>query len=84
MPTSSAQVDPSILREQLQAVRADRAVARKRRYSRSRLDRYRAEIEVLANEGASWREITAWLRKHKRVKVSPTTVGRRLHYWRSK
>ena len=83
MSTPSEQVDPSILREQLEAVRADRAIARKRRYSRSRLDRYRAEIEVLASEGASWREITTWLRKHKRVKVSPTTVGRRLHHWRA-
>ena len=70
------------LRHQLEAVRAQRATARRRRFTRSRLDRYRAELESLVREGASVRDLTAWLRAYKRVKVHPTTVARRLARWR--
>ena len=70
------------LRHQLEAVRVQRATARRRRFTRSRLDRYRAELEALAGEGASVRDLTAWLRQYKRVKVHPSTVARRLARWR--
>lgn len=69
--------------QQLESVRAQRATARRQRFARSRLDRHRAEIEALAEQGASWRDIAAWLRQYKRVKVHPTTVGRRLARWRA-
>ena len=70
------------LTQQLEAVRSQRATARRQRFTRSRLDRHRAQIETLAEQGASWRDIAAWLRQYKRIKVHPTTVGRRLAHWR--
>ncbi len=71
------------LSQQLNEIREQRQLVRKRRYSRSRLDRYRAEIEALAEQGASWQEIALWLRQYKRTKVDRTTVGRRLKVWRA-
>jgi hypothetical protein len=69
------------LARQLNAVRSLRTEARRRRFRRSRLDRYRAELSELAARGASWRDLSVWLRKYHRVKVHPTTVGRRLQSW---
>ncbi len=69
------------LRQQLKTVREERATSRRQRFTRSRLDRYRAELELLAEEGASLRDMAAWLRRFKRVKVHPTTVSRRLAFW---
>jgi hypothetical protein len=69
------------LARQLNAVRGLRIESRRRRFRRSRLDRYRAELAELAARGASWRDLAVWLRKFKRVKVHPTTVGRRLLSW---
>ncbi len=71
------------LSQQLNEIREQRQLTRRRRYARSRLDRYRAEIEALAEQGASWQEIALWLRKYKRTKVDRTTVGRRLKVWRA-
>ena len=70
------------LQDQLEAVRNDRRVAQRRPHSRSRLDRYRAEIVELAGYGASTNDIALWLRKYKRTKVHPTTVWRALKRWR--
>jgi len=56
--------------------------SRKRRYRRSRLDKYRREIEVITDHGASWRDIATWLRQERRIKVHPTTVGRAIDRWR--
>jgi hypothetical protein len=69
------------LSHQLNAVRSLRTEARRRRFRRSRLDRYRAELSELAARGASWRDLAVWLRKFKRVKVHPSTIGRRLQWW---
>jgi len=70
------------LAAELDVVRGLRQVARRRRGPRSRLDRYRAEIESLANAGASSYDIALWLRKFKRTRVHPTTVWRALRRWR--
>lgn len=43
-------------------------------YQNSRLTKLRAELVLLRNEGASFCEITLWLRKTKRIKVTHTTV----------
>ncbi len=75
--------DPE-LHTQLQTVQATRAMARQRRFTRSRLDRHRAELEALADAGASWRDLALWLRTYKRIKVHSTTVGRRLAQWRAR
>jgi len=70
------------LTAQLAAVHDVRRIARRGRRARSRLDRYRAEIEALAEAGASSYDIALWLRKFKRTKVHPTTVWRALRRWR--
>ncbi|MEM7504970.1 MAG: hypothetical protein AAF417_23305 [Pseudomonadota bacterium] len=72
------------LHAQLRAVQAERAMTRKRRFTRSRLDRHRAELEALAAAGASWQDLAQWLRTYRRIKVHPTTVGRRLAVWRAR
>ncbi|PSV98080.1 hypothetical protein CTM91_17020 [Photobacterium aquimaris] len=48
---------------------------RKKRYRRSRLDRYKAELIALKQEGASNAECQRWLRQN-RIKVDHRTVGR--------
>lgn len=73
-----------VLSGQLAAIKTHRKTARHVRFSRSRLDRYRADIETLSNqEGASHRDIALWLRTFKRVKIHATTVGRALKKWRN-
>lgn len=67
---------------ELEGIRALRQVTRRRRGQRSRLDRYRAEIEGLAAAGASSYDIALWLGKFKRTRVHPTTVWRALRRWR--
>jgi len=70
------------LRNQFAAVRCQRQIARRKPHVRSRLDRYRAEIEALAIAGASSHDIALWLRRFKRTRVHPTTVWRALKRWR--
>jgi arginine repressor len=61
--------------EQLMQVRSRRAIARRRRRYRSRLDRFRAEIVELRHIGASIAELTAWLHA-RRCCVAASTVSR--------
>ncbi len=70
------------LKAQLAAVRTIRRSARRQSRTRSRLDRYRADIETLAADGASSYDIALWLRQYKRTKVHPSTVWRALTRWR--
>jgi hypothetical protein len=70
------------LKAQLAAVRTLRRSARRQSRARSRLDRYRADIEALAASGASSYDIALWLRQYKRTKVHPSTVWRALTRWR--
>lgn len=70
------------LKAQLATVRAIRRIARRQHRARSRLDRHRAEIESLAEAGASSYDIALWLRKFKRMRVHPTTVWRAIKRWR--
>lgn len=70
------------LKAQLAAVRTLRRRARRHSHARSRLDRYRADIETLAASGASSYDIALWLRQYKRTKVQPSTVWRALTRWR--
>ncbi len=69
------------LLSELEQVRDLRRVARRQRRSRSRLDRFRADIEQLDSAGASTNDIAVWLRKFKRTHVHPTTVWRALKRW---
>lgn len=61
---------------ELDAVRRRREIARRKRFTRSRLDRFRAELVELRRAGASYPELAEWLRREKRTKVSHTTVMR--------
>jgi hypothetical protein len=76
-------VTDEALKTQLAMVRDLRRIARRQFRVRSRLDRYRADIEALAAAGASSYDIALWLRKIKRIRVHPTTVWRALKRWRS-
>ena len=69
------------LLQQLQQLQAERQVTYKKRYRRSRLDRYRAEILTLEEAGASHRDICTWLSRYKRVKVHFATISRALKRW---
>jgi hypothetical protein len=63
--------------ETLAAIRARRRIARRRPYRHSRLERYRAELVELRRAGASYAELTDWLRQ-KRIRVCRSTVLRYL------
>ena len=60
---------------ELDALKTQTKVIRKRRYSRSRLDRYKGELLQLYRAGASAAELQRWLRRQ-RVKVAWSTVYR--------
>lgn len=62
---------------ELAAIRQQRRSARRKRYYRSRLDRYRAELVALRRAGATLAEIAAWLRR-RRIKVACSTISRYL------
>lgn len=70
------------LLQQLENIRAERALKQKRRRLRSPLAHYRAEILYLAEAGASHEDIRLWLSTYKQIKVHATTVGRVLKRWR--
>ena len=77
-------MDEEKLLIQLYDVKYKRGVFRRERYKHSRLDRFRAEIELIHNAGGSWRDIAMWLRKYRNTKVHSTTVGRALANWQGK
>ena len=53
----------------------DNQSTRRRRYRRSKLDRYKAELIALRKEGASKSQLVLWLRGH-RIRVHLSTVSR--------
>lgn len=65
------------LKNELTLIRQQRRMSRRRRYYRSRLDRYRAEIVTLRRAGATLAEINAWLRR-RRCRVACSTISRYL------
>jgi hypothetical protein len=62
---------------ELAVIRSRRAIARRRRRYRSRLDRHRAALVQLRRLGASVAELTAWLHG-RRCCVATSTVSRYL------
>ena len=62
-------------RTELAELRRQTAEIRRRRYTKSRLDRYRAELIQLRRNGASVAELQRWLRDH-RIRVVHSTVAR--------
>lgn len=66
---------------QMAAIQADKKAARKTVLRRSRLDPHQTEIQDFARQGIGPTDIAAWLAKHKRIRVDPTTIQRRLKIW---
>jgi hypothetical protein len=60
---------------ELEALRRQTGEIRRRRYTRSRLDRYRGELQQLHRTGASVAELQRWLRA-RRIRVVHSTVAR--------
>ena len=60
---------------ELGALRRQTSEIRKKRYSRSRLDRYGNKLQQLHQAGASVAELQRWLRA-RRIRVVHTTVAR--------
>ena len=62
--------------EELTALRKRKALSRRRRFYKNRLERYRAELIELRQSGASYRELSSWIRFNKRWKVDHTVIRR--------
>lgn len=77
-PYNATDSAPASLSAKLEAVRERRRLARRRRYRRSKLDRYRAELVSLHRMGASYRDMALYIRHEHRRRVDPTTVRRYL------
>jgi hypothetical protein len=62
----------------LEKIRQQKKINQRKAYAQSRLNRYRAELVALRKAGASYRELTLWLRKDKRIKMNHVSVMRYL------
>lgn len=60
---------------ELAALRQQTQIIRKKRYSRSRLDKFAGELLSLHRAGASTAELQRWLRD-RRIRVVHSTVAR--------
>lgn len=61
---------------ELEAVRARRAMQRRKQYRQSKLDRYRAELVALRQTGASSQDLATWLRMKHRLKIHRSSIDR--------
>lgn len=64
---------------ELNSIRNLKLIRRRKVYAKSRLLRYHAELIAMHEAKASYREITLWLRRNKRIKISHTSVMRYLN-----
>jgi len=64
--------------QELDDLRRRQALKRRRKYRRSRLDRFRAELVKLRKAGASLAQLQLWL-KDWRLSVSRSSILRYLH-----
>ena len=77
-PVNATNSAPRNLSAKLEAVRERRRLARRPRYRRSKLSRYRVELVTLHRMGASYRELSLYLWHEHRRHADPTTVRRYL------
>lgn len=54
---------------------------KRKRFKRSVLDQYRAELVALYSQGLSISQLALWLLAKKRLTVSRSTIYRRLQSW---
>lgn len=66
-------------KSEVQRLAAITELRKKKRYSRSKLDKYKFEILALRNEAATLQEIQIWL-KEKKVSVQISTISRWLKH----
>ena len=66
-------------KSEVQRLAAITELRKKKRYSRSKLDKYKFEILALRNEAATLQEIQIWL-KEKKVSVEISTISRWLKH----
>ncbi|MCB1806375.1 MAG: hypothetical protein KDJ99_14875 [Candidatus Competibacteraceae bacterium] len=81
MEKNRPQEASAVLCAELAEVQAQRCLARRKRFGRSRLDRYREPLLALRAVGASYADLQLWLRMKCRVRVAESTVRRRLLRW---
>ena len=72
------------LQQQLHTIQHERKIQRQQRLRRSRLDRYRSEIEQLRTLGASYEDITVWLQQIKHININRSSVYRMLQRWQQR
>ena len=78
VPLNAKVLAPDSLPARLDAVRERRRLARRRRYRKSKLDRYRAELVRLRLLGASYPELALYVWHTHRKRVNETTIRRYL------
>lgn len=78
LPINAKSFAPDNLSAKLEAVRERRRLARRPRYRRSKLDRYRAELVALRRMGASYKELSLYVWHEHRRRADPTTIRRYL------
>ncbi len=66
-------------KSEVQRLAAITELRKKKRYSRSKLDKYKFEILALRNEAATLQEIQIWL-KEKKVSFQISTISRWLKH----
>ncbi len=74
--------DRASLLTELEAVRRERKAARQAQLKGSKIDRFKGELLMLHEAGASTTELAHWLATRKRTRAHPTTILRRLARWR--
>ena len=75
MNNSSETFDPQ---EELKRIRALRADARRKRFRKSKLDKYRTELVAMRRIGASCADLAEWLRITHRCKINRSSIARYL------
>ena len=63
---------------EVEGIRDRRAVARRKLYRKSRLDKYRAELVTMRQVGASCADLAEWLRVRHRLKMNRSSIDRYL------
>jgi hypothetical protein len=69
------------LSEQINDIQIQRKTNAKRKFRKSRLDKHRADLIELKNIGGSWQDLTDWLLKYKRVKITKSAVRHAFKRW---
>ncbi len=64
--------------EELENVRKQKLIAKRKKYVRSRLQQWHKELIEMREAGASYPELALWLRQKKHIKVAHSTVLRYL------